>query len=73
VTATPSAKAMTCVQLTRTPLTSKLWFELGRFSDRALSLQTHDIVPSRISANPSDAVALTSGSRAASGGPNSSP
>ena len=31
--------------------------------------QTHCIIPSRISSKPSVAVALTSGSRAANGGP----
>ena len=48
-------------------------FEVGRIIERALSLQIHDIVPSRISASPSVAVALTSGSRPARGGPKITP
>jgi hypothetical protein len=51
----------------------KFSFEVGRTIERALSLQIHDIVPSRISASPSVAVAFTSGSRPASGGPNRIP
>jgi hypothetical protein len=51
----------------------KCSFEVGRIIERALSLQIHDIAPSRMSASPSVAVALTSGSRLASGGPNMRP
>jgi hypothetical protein len=64
---------MTCVQLTCTWPTRKPEFEVGRSIERALSLQIHDMVPRRISARPSVATALTSGSRAASGGPNRTP
>ena len=64
---------MTCVQLTSTSPTSKPQLVVGRTIERALSLQIHDIAPSRISARPSVAVALTSGSRPASGGPKSTP
>ena len=49
---------------------SRSW-TVGSTIERALSLQIQDISPSRISARPSVAVALTSGSRRASGGPNS--
>src|SRR3954468_10539035 len=65
----PSSSARICVQLTSTLPTEYDQFVLGRTIERALSLQIHDIAPSRISARPSVAVALTSGSRAASGGP----
>ena len=64
---------MTCVQLTSTSPTEKCQFVVGRIIERALSLQIHDIAPSRISASPSVAVAFTSGSRPASGGPNATP
>src|SRR3954468_4228582 len=69
VRAIPKASAITCVQLTCTSPTRNPEFDVGRTIERALSLQIHDIAPSRISARPSVAVALTSGSRAASGGP----
>jgi hypothetical protein len=59
--------------LTSTSPTWKFSVDVGRIIERALSLQIHDIVPSRISARPRVAVALTSGSRPASGGPNTSP
>src|SRR5918996_408733 len=51
----------------------KFSFEVGRIIERALSLQIHDIAPSRISARPRVAVAFTSGSRPASGGPKRRP
>ncbi len=73
MTASPKATAMTCVQLTKTSETSNPWFEVGRIMERALSLQTRSMIPNRISARPSVAVALTRGSRAASGGPKSTP
>src|SRR4051812_50102506 len=65
--------AITCVQFTCTWPTRKPEFDVGRSIERALSLQIHDIAPRRISARPSVAMALTRGSRPASGGPNRTP
>ena len=67
VTTTPNTSAMICVQLTCTVPIVYAEFDVGRVIERALSLQIHDMAPSRISASPSVAVALTSGSRPASG------
>ena len=73
VITTPNPTAMTCVQFTSTPATSKPEFVVGRSRDRALSVQIHDIAPSRIRARPSVATALVRASRPARGGPNSTP
>ena len=72
-TTTPRPKAITCVQVTATCPTSKAWVEVGSTCERALSLQIQDMVPSRIRASPSVAVALTSASRLASAGPRMTP
>ena len=44
--------------------------EVGSASVRTSVVQYHCMKPSRMSAKPSEALAFTSGSRAASGGPN---
>ena len=57
VTSTPSASAMICVQLTQHVADLEARSSVvGRTIERALSLQIHDIAPSRISASPSVAV-----------------
>jgi hypothetical protein len=73
--ARPKPKAITCVQLTVTEPTLKPELSVEKLIERAAALpvQSHVISPSRISAKPSVATALTSGSRAASAGPKTTP
>ena len=72
----PSASAITFVYVTEISPTWKVLLSVGMVSAReAPPLEGHSrsITPSRISVRPSVAVALTSGSRPASAGPNTIP
>ena len=72
VTRIGNASPMICVQLTRTSPICVVPPRRRQRDRRARPApQTHCISPSRISRKPSVAVALTSGSRAANGGPKS--
>ena len=67
---------MICVQFTNAPKSVNVWLELGSGRNRTNAPPTgarQAISPSRISASPSVPIILTSGSRAAKAGPNSTP
>ena len=68
--------AMTCVQLTMVPKSPKRCSVVGSVRKRANAPPLgarHDISPSRISSSASVPIILTSGSRAAKAGPNTTP
>jgi hypothetical protein len=76
VSTTPAPSAITCVQVTCTVPTVKPPLSVGRVSERAwppLVVQSRSIAPYKMSVSPMVATALTSGSRLARAGPNSSP
>ena len=64
---------MPCVQLMRNQPRTYCIRVVGRARERTSAVQYHCMKPSRISAKPSEAAALTSGSRFARGGPRNQP
>ena len=73
VTTIGNTTPMTWVPLTRTSPTLKFHFDVGSVIEWALRPQTDCIVPNKISSKPNVAVAFTSGSRGANGGPRNTP